>query len=180
MPKSSKKMSSTYEAHSLEVRAYREGKGRYTIGFGTHVKWRESIIFTPRKSDPLNFPSSFGRVPVDSSLLEGQDVRCRWRRDKRTPVMLSRATRFSRWGRILHGGVEMKISNLSQMSMDAACVGADLVGFYPPQFGSFLYCRHRLSFSAVFLMSDPSPKSLEYWREFAFIDVVGDQISPPK
>ncbi|GBL72593.1 hypothetical protein AVEN_127858-1 [Araneus ventricosus] len=35
--------------------------------------------------DPLNFSSSFGRVPVDSSLLEGQDDRCRWQRDKRTP-----------------------------------------------------------------------------------------------
>ncbi|GBL76249.1 hypothetical protein AVEN_166042-1, partial [Araneus ventricosus] len=87
------------------VRVRREGEGRHALGFGTHVKWRESIIFTPRESDPLNFPSSFGRVPVDSSLLEGQDDpgpekysgqsislvlvpeddRCRWQRDKRTP-----------------------------------------------------------------------------------------------
>ncbi|GBM54863.1 hypothetical protein AVEN_3848-1 [Araneus ventricosus] len=67
------------------VRACREGEGRHALGFGTLVKWRESIIFTPRESDPLNFPSSFGRVPVDSSLLEGQDDRCRWQRDKRTP-----------------------------------------------------------------------------------------------
>ncbi|GBM48277.1 hypothetical protein AVEN_98027-1 [Araneus ventricosus] len=62
----------------------REGEG---LGFGSHVKWRESIIFTPRESDPSNFPSSVGRVPVDSSLLEGQDDRCRWQRDnpRRTP-----------------------------------------------------------------------------------------------
>ncbi|GBO21465.1 hypothetical protein AVEN_150550-1 [Araneus ventricosus] len=68
----------------LRVRACREGEGRHALGFRTFVKWRESIIFTPRESDPLNFPSSFGRVPVNSSLLEGQDDRCRWQRDKRT------------------------------------------------------------------------------------------------
>ncbi|GBN12753.1 hypothetical protein AVEN_98570-1, partial [Araneus ventricosus] len=44
----------------------------------------------PRESDPSNFPPSVGRVPVDSSLLEGQDVRCRWQRDKRTPVQEQR------------------------------------------------------------------------------------------
>ncbi|GBN16572.1 hypothetical protein AVEN_256052-1 [Araneus ventricosus] len=85
IPKSSKEVGSTDEAHSLEVRVCREGEGKYTLGFGTHVKWRESIIFTPQESDPLNFSSSFGRVPVDSSLLEGQDDRRRWQRDKRTP-----------------------------------------------------------------------------------------------
>ncbi|GBM69673.1 hypothetical protein AVEN_124454-1 [Araneus ventricosus] len=72
-------------AKTPRVRACREGEGTHALGFGTLVKWREPILFTPRDSDPLNFPSSFGRAPVNSSLLEGQDDRCRWQRDKRTP-----------------------------------------------------------------------------------------------
>ncbi|GBM64924.1 hypothetical protein AVEN_66119-1 [Araneus ventricosus] len=92
-------------------------------------------------SDPLNFSFSFGRVPVDSSLLEEQDVRFKLQRDKRTPgqeqrglvTVTSITVRYAIackgvfplgktrniLGRILHGGVEMKISDLSYMSRDA-------------------------------------------------------------